>query len=179
MGNPGASIETKAAKPFESESSSKSIKICNSQATLLYRLDLAQLTLHFPPCSCWLLAHRKCLCTMSKPLMNCLGGFKTVSIYTGREVRTDRTNTRLPPRFSNLHCQPANLATTLSLMFWRCTNRNRPSAMGMPCKTPDFHRKPESLYHRDSPWISGYRVQNVSQIDTQSHTSHHIKLIVH
>jgi hypothetical protein len=47
------------------------------------------------------------------------------------------------------------------------------------CKTPDFHRKPESLYHRDSPWISGYRVQNVSQIDTQSHTSHHIKLIVH
>jgi hypothetical protein len=48
-----------------------------------------------------------------------------------------------------------------------------------PCKTPDFHRKPESLYHRDSPWISGYRVQNVSQIDTQSHTSHHIKLTVH
>jgi hypothetical protein len=30
------------------------------------------------------------------------------------------------------------------------------------CKTPDFRRKPESLYHRDSPWISGYRVQNVS-----------------
>jgi hypothetical protein len=29
------------------------------------------------------------------------------------------------------------------------------------CKTPDFHRKPESLYHRDSPWISDYRVQNV------------------
>jgi hypothetical protein len=134
MGNPGASIETKAAKPFESESSSKSIKICNSQATLLYRLDLAQLTLHFPPCSCWLLAHRKCLCTMSKPLMNCLGGFKTVSIYTGREVSIDRTNTRLPPRFSNLHCQLANLATTLSLMFWRCTNRNRPSAMGMPSR---------------------------------------------
>jgi hypothetical protein len=49
---------------------------------------------------------------------------------------------------------------------------------GEDCKTPDFHRKPESLYHRDSPWISGYRVQNVSQIDTQSHTSHHIKLIV-
>jgi hypothetical protein len=47
------------------------------------------------------------------------------------------------------------------------------------CKTPDFHKKPDSLYHRDSPWISGYRVQNVSQIDTQSHTSHHIKLIVH
>jgi hypothetical protein len=47
------------------------------------------------------------------------------------------------------------------------------------CKTPDFRRKPESLYHRNSPWISGYRVQNVSQIDTQSHTSHHIKLIVH
>jgi hypothetical protein len=47
------------------------------------------------------------------------------------------------------------------------------------CKTPDFHRKPESLYRRDSPWISGYRVQNVSQNDTQSHTSHHIKLIVH
>jgi hypothetical protein len=42
-----------------------------------------------------------------------------------------------------------------------------------------FLEKPESLYHRDSPWISGYRVQNVSQIDTQSHTSHHIKLIVH
>jgi hypothetical protein len=47
------------------------------------------------------------------------------------------------------------------------------------CKTPDFHGKSESLYHRDSPWISGYRVQNVSQIDTQSHTSHHIKLLVH
>jgi hypothetical protein len=47
------------------------------------------------------------------------------------------------------------------------------------CKTPDFHRISESLYHRDSPWISGYRVQNVSQIDTQSHTSHHIKLVVH
>jgi hypothetical protein len=47
------------------------------------------------------------------------------------------------------------------------------------CKTPDFHRKSESLYHRDSPWISGYRVQNVSQINTQSHTSHHIRRIVH
>jgi hypothetical protein len=47
------------------------------------------------------------------------------------------------------------------------------------CKTPDFHGKPESLYHRDSPWISGYRVQNVSQINTQSHTSHHMKRIVH
>jgi hypothetical protein len=47
------------------------------------------------------------------------------------------------------------------------------------CKTPDFHRKPESLYHRDSPWINGYRVQNVSQISTQSHTSHLIKLRVH
>jgi hypothetical protein len=47
------------------------------------------------------------------------------------------------------------------------------------CKTPDFHRKSESLYLRDSPWISGYRVQNISQINTQSHTSHHIKLIVH
>jgi hypothetical protein len=47
------------------------------------------------------------------------------------------------------------------------------------CKTPDFHRKSESLYHRDSLWISGYRVQNVSQIDTQSHTSHHNKLIAH
>jgi hypothetical protein len=46
------------------------------------------------------------------------------------------------------------------------------------CETPDFHRKPKSLYHCDSPWISGYHVQNVSQIDTQSHTSHHIKLIV-
>jgi hypothetical protein len=47
------------------------------------------------------------------------------------------------------------------------------------CKTPNFHRKPESLYHRDSPWISGYRVQNVSQINTQSHTSHHIRVKVH
>jgi hypothetical protein len=47
------------------------------------------------------------------------------------------------------------------------------------CKTPDFNRKSESLYHRDSPWISGYHVQNVSQINTQSHTSHHIKIIVH
>jgi hypothetical protein len=47
------------------------------------------------------------------------------------------------------------------------------------CKTPDFHRKSESLYLRDSPWISGYRVQNVSQISTQSHTSHHIKIRVH
>jgi hypothetical protein len=53
------------------------------------------------------------------------------------------------------------------------------AAAGRDCKTPDFHRKPESLYHRDSPWISGYRVQNVSRIDIQSHTSHHIKLIVH
>jgi hypothetical protein len=42
-----------------------------------------------------------------------------------------------------------------------------------------FIEKSESLYHRDSPWISGYRTQNVSQINTQSHTSHHIKLIVH
>jgi hypothetical protein len=47
------------------------------------------------------------------------------------------------------------------------------------CKTSDFHRKLESLYHRDSPWISGYRVQNVSQIITQSHTSHHIRVRVH
>jgi hypothetical protein len=54
-----------------------------------------------------------------------------------------------------------------------------PSYYGGVCKTPEFHRKPESLYHRDSPWISGYRVQNVSQNNTQSHTSHHIKLIVH
>jgi hypothetical protein len=29
---------------------------------------------------------------------------------------------------------------------------------GTTCKTLDFHRKPESLYYRDSPWISGYRV---------------------
>jgi hypothetical protein len=47
------------------------------------------------------------------------------------------------------------------------------------CKTLDFLRKLESLYHRDSPWISGYRVQNVSQIITQSHTSHHIRALVH
>jgi hypothetical protein len=47
------------------------------------------------------------------------------------------------------------------------------------CKTPDFQTKPESLYHRDSPWISGYRVQYVSQIITQSHTSHHIRALVH
>jgi hypothetical protein len=53
------------------------------------------------------------------------------------------------------------------------------SAIDAGCKPPDFHRKPESLYHRDSPWISGYRVQNISQINTQSHTSHHIEIIVH
>jgi hypothetical protein len=47
------------------------------------------------------------------------------------------------------------------------------------CKTPDFCRKLKSLYHRDSPWLSGYRVQNVSQINTQSHTSHHIRVKVH
>jgi hypothetical protein len=47
------------------------------------------------------------------------------------------------------------------------------------CKTPNFRRKPESLYHRDTPWISGYRVQNVSQIITQSHTTHHIRSKVH
>jgi hypothetical protein len=47
------------------------------------------------------------------------------------------------------------------------------------CITPDFHRKRKSLYHRDSPWISGYLVQNVSQIITQSHTSHHIRVKVH
>jgi hypothetical protein len=47
------------------------------------------------------------------------------------------------------------------------------------CKTPDFHRKPESLYRRDSLWISGYHVQNVSQINTQSHTSHHIRVKVY
>jgi hypothetical protein len=35
------------------------------------------------------------------------------------------------------------------------------------------------MYHRDSPWISGYSVQDVSQNNTQSHTSHHIKIIVH
>jgi hypothetical protein len=46
-------------------------------------------------------------------------------------------------------------------------------------KTPDFERKLESLYHRDSPWISGYHVQNVSQINTQSHTSHHATVKVH
>jgi hypothetical protein len=39
---------------------------------------------------------------------------------------------------------------------WRRSEQGR-------CKTPDFHTKSESLYHRDSPWISGYRVQNVSQ----------------
>jgi hypothetical protein len=48
-----------------------------------------------------------------------------------------------------------------------------------PCKTPDFHRKPEYLYHSDSLWISGYHVQNVSQINKQSHTSHHIRVKVH
>jgi hypothetical protein len=47
------------------------------------------------------------------------------------------------------------------------------------CKTPNFHREPESLYHHDSPWISGYRVQNDSQIISQSHTSHHIIVKVH
>jgi hypothetical protein len=47
------------------------------------------------------------------------------------------------------------------------------------CKTSDFHRKPESLYHHDSFWISGYRVQNVSQIVSKSHTSHHIRIKVH
>jgi hypothetical protein len=47
------------------------------------------------------------------------------------------------------------------------------------CKTLDFHRKPESLYHRDSPWIRGYHVQNVSQIISQSHTSHHIRVKIH
>jgi hypothetical protein len=57
-------------------------------------------------------------------------------------------------------------------------NINGEQTLDLKCKTPDFHRKPESLYHRDSPWISGYRVQNVSQNDTQSHTSHHIKLVV-
>jgi hypothetical protein len=50
---------------------------------------------------------------------------------------------------------------------------------GTTCKTLDLHRKPESLYHRDSPWISGYRIQNVSQIISQSHTSHHIRTLVH
>jgi hypothetical protein len=54
-----------------------------------------------------------------------------------------------------------------------------PDGGSFKCKTPDFHRKSASLYHRDSPWISGYRVQNVSQNNTQSHTSHHIKIIVH
>jgi hypothetical protein len=50
---------------------------------------------------------------------------------------------------------------------------------GTTCKTPDFHRKPESLYHQDSPWISDYHVQNVSQINTQSHTSHLMRVKVH
>jgi hypothetical protein len=52
---------------------------------------------------------------------------------------------------------------------WLCTT----------CRTLDFHGKSESLYHRDSPRISGYRVQNVSQMNTQSHTSHHIRIKVH
>jgi hypothetical protein len=39
-----------------------------------------------------------------------------------------------------------------------------------------FKRKPESLYLHDSPWISVYRVQNVSQIAKHSHTSHHISI---
>jgi hypothetical protein len=47
------------------------------------------------------------------------------------------------------------------------------------CKISNFHRKPESLYHRDSPWISGYHVQNISQINTQSHTTHHMRVKVH
>jgi hypothetical protein len=55
--------------------------------------------------------------------------------------------------------------------------RGEPRPRGF--KTPDFHRKSESLYHRDSPWISDYRVQNVSQINTQSHTSHHIRITIH
>jgi hypothetical protein len=42
-------------------------------------------------------------------------------------------------------------------------NKSRLVAQGFSqkegiCKTPDFHRKPESLYLRDSPCISGCRV---------------------
>jgi hypothetical protein len=61
-------------------------------------------------------------------------------------------------------------------------NAGGPSQAGnnaVAVKPRIFIEKSESLYHRDSPWISGYRVQNVSQINTQSHTSHHIKIIVH
>jgi hypothetical protein len=57
--------------------------------------------------------------------------------------------------------------------------RESPESGSRVCKTPDFHRKPESLYLRDSPWISGYRVQNISQINTQSLTSYHIRVKVH
>jgi hypothetical protein len=35
------------------------------------------------------------------------------------------------------------------------------------------------MYHRDSLWISDFHVQNVSRINTQSHTSHHRRVKVH
>jgi hypothetical protein len=54
-----------------------------------------------------------------------------------------------------------------------------PQEETQPVKPRIFIEKSESVYHRDSPWISGYRVQNVSQMNTQSHTFHHIKVRVH
>jgi hypothetical protein len=85
-----------------------------------------------------------------------------------------QNGSRVGRKFSVLHISANGRRRSNAIL---CLEHN--GVVLSSCKTPDFHRKSESLYHRDSPWISGYRVQNVSQIDTQSHTSHHIELIVH
>jgi hypothetical protein len=100
--------------------------------------------------------------------------------YNSRIFTTSWTNKRLYP------IMPLGMA---SLRWWmapikmdlRCPSTPTVpwQALAILCKTPEFQRKPESLYHHDSPWISGYRVQNISQIITQSHTSHHIRALVH
>jgi hypothetical protein len=41
-----------------------------------------------------------------------------------------------------------------------------------PCKIPNFLRKPESLYQRGSPWISGYRVHLIDN-NTKSYIASH------
>jgi hypothetical protein len=74
---------------------------------------------------------------------------------------------------------PLNIEHKKNFPYFKVKCVEHTSTQGILCKTPDFHRKPESLYHRNSPWISGYRVQNVSQIKTESHTSHHIRALVH
>lgn len=61
-----------------------------------------QATLHFPLLSSASPAQRNRLHTLSKSSSNCFGAWIEVKRYTGIELRTDRTNSRLPAGFKKM-----------------------------------------------------------------------------